>query len=128
MVISISKQVGLLIFSFISGILTGVFFDVYRVIRGSQNVNFIVKVIEDILFWCLAGILVFLFLLYNNYAFIGAYVYLWIAIGIYVYLIYISKHIINIIKNIIKYTSKFFRVTINIIIYPIKSILYKINK
>lgn len=128
MVISISKQLGLLIFSFISGILTGVLFDVYRVIRGSQNVNFIVKVIEDILFWCLAGILVFLFLLYNNYAFIGAYVYLWIAIGIYVYLIYISKHIINIIKNIIKYTGKFFRVTINIIIYPIKSILYKINK
>ncbi|NFQ35112.1 spore cortex biosynthesis protein YabQ, partial [Clostridium sporogenes] len=93
MVISISKQLGLLIFSFLSGLITGVFFDIYRSIRMDKNLSPIIKIIEDILFWCLAAIAIFIFLLYNNCAFIGIYVYLWIAIGLYIYIFFISKYL-----------------------------------
>lgn len=127
MVISISKQIGLLIFSFISGIITGVFFDFYRGIRGNTNINSIVKTIEDILFWCLAGVVIFIFLLYNNCAFIGAYVYLWIVIGLYVYLFFVSKYVYPIFTWGITGLCKIVRIIVNTIVYPFKILIYKLK-
>ncbi len=56
-----------------------------------KNLSPIIKIIEDILFWCLAAIVIFIFLLYNNCAFIGVYVYLWIAIGLYIYIFFYKQ-------------------------------------
>ena len=86
MIISINHQVKLLVFSLASGMITGVLFDIYRIIRGLENPNRVITFIEDTLFWILTGILVFVFLLYTNYAYVGFYVYLFIAIGIYLYM------------------------------------------
>ncbi|MDU7251515.1 MAG: spore cortex biosynthesis protein YabQ [Clostridium sp.] len=127
MVISISKQLGLLIFSFLSGLITGVFFDIYRSIRMDKNLSPIIKIIEDILFWCLAAIAIFIFLLYNNCAFIGIYVYLWIAIGLYRYIFFISKYLNPIFIYVVQNINKFFRIAINIIVYPFKILIYKIK-
>ncbi|NFL49470.1 spore cortex biosynthesis protein YabQ [Clostridium botulinum] len=127
MVISISKQLGLLIFSFLSGLITGVFFDIYRSIRMDKNLSPIIKIIEDILFWCLAAIVIFIFLLYNDCAFIGVYVYLWIAIGLYRYIFFISKYLNPIFIYVVQNINKFFRISINIIVYPFKILIYKIK-
>ncbi|NFF08605.1 spore cortex biosynthesis protein YabQ [Clostridium botulinum] len=127
MVISISKQLGLLIFSFLSGLITGVFFDIYRSIRMDKNLSPIIKIIEDILFWCLAAIVIFIFLLYNDCAFIGVYVYLWIAIGLYIYIYFISKYLKPIFIYVVQNINKFFRISINIIVYPFKILIYKIK-
>lgn len=127
MVISISKQFGLLIFSFLSGLITGVFFDMYKSIRMDKNLSPIIKIIEDILFWCLAAIVIFIFLLYNNCAFIGLYVYLWIAIGLYIYIFFISKYLNPIFTLVVVNINKFFRITFNIIVYPLKLLIYKIK-
>ncbi|MET7054643.1 spore cortex biosynthesis protein YabQ [Clostridium botulinum] len=127
MVISISKQLGLLIFSFLSGLITGVFFDIYRSIRMDKNLSPIIKIIEDILFWCLAAIVIFIFLLYNNCAFIGVYVYLWIAIGLYIYIFFISKYLNPIFIYVVQNINKFFIISINIIVYPFKILIYKIK-
>ncbi|NFC91743.1 spore cortex biosynthesis protein YabQ [Clostridium botulinum] len=127
MVISISKQLGLLIFSFLSGLITGVFFDIYRSIRMDKNLSPIIKIIEDILFWCLAAIVIFIFLLYNDCAFIGVYVYLWIAIGLYIYIFFISKYLNPIFIYVVQNINKFFIISINIIVYPFKILIYKIK-
>ncbi|NFV14367.1 spore cortex biosynthesis protein YabQ [Clostridium sporogenes] len=127
MVISISKQLGLLIFSFLSGLITGIFFDIYRSIRMDKNLSPIIKIVEDILFWCLVAIVIFIFLLYNNCAFIGIYVYLWIAIGLFIYMFFISKYLNPIFVYVVKNISKFFRIVINIVVYPFKILIYKIK-
>ncbi len=127
MVISISKQLGLLIFSFLSGLITGIFFDIYRSIRMDKNLSPIIKIVEDILFWCLAAIVIFIFLLYNNCAFIGIYVYLWITIGLCIYMFFISKYLNPIFVYVVKNISKFFRIVINIVVYPFKILIYKIK-
>ena len=62
-------QFSIILYAMLAGILTGAMFDLYRIIRGS-NVNKIVIAIEDILFWILAAMAVFAFLLYTNYAFL----------------------------------------------------------
>ncbi|KAJ50946.1 spore cortex biosynthesis protein YabQ [Clostridium tetanomorphum] len=128
MIISINHQLRLLIFSLLSGILTGILFDIYRVIRGLENPNKVVTFIEDMLFWILSGIVVFIFLLYTNYAYIGFYVYLFIAIGIYFYIKLISKTYIKIQYKLIKSVGKFLRIMKNNILFPIEVIIYKIRR
>ncbi|GAA0745258.1 spore cortex biosynthesis protein YabQ [Clostridium oceanicum] len=127
MIISISKQLGLLFFSLLSGLIIGSFFDIYRIIRGNQNLKKFIKIIEDILFWVLSAIVVFIFLLYNDCAFIGMYIYLWIFVALYLYLILLSRYNIKILKHIMFFLGKFFRILKNIILYPFKFIIYKLK-
>ncbi|WML36312.1 spore cortex biosynthesis protein YabQ [Clostridium sp. OS1-26] len=127
MVISINQQFGLIIFSLVSGVITGVLFDLYRLIRGFNNSNKIITFIEDTLFWVFTSVVVFTFLLYTNYAYIGMYVYLWIGIGIYLYMKLISRFFISSQYKLFKFLGRVFRVARNSILYPFQSIVYLIK-
>ncbi|WP_097027780.1 spore cortex biosynthesis protein YabQ [Clostridium peptidivorans] len=128
MLISISHQLKLVIFSFLSGVLTGILFDVYRIIRGFEGTNKILTFIEDMLFWIFSSVVVFIFLLFTNYAYIGFYVYLLIALGIYVYLKLLSKVILAIEYKILKNMGKLIRISKNILLFPIDFLLYTIKR
>jgi spore cortex biosynthesis protein YabQ len=122
---SISVQLRLIIFSFTAGIITGILFDIYRLIRGVTVLNKIVVFIEDILFWTFAAIAVFAFLLYTNYAYTDAYVYLWIALGIYIYFKILSRTFFNVEKNIFKLFGRLIRIIVNFVLYPVQFIIYR---
>lgn len=128
MILSISDQLRLVIFSLIAGVITGILFDFYRLIRGFTNTNKIITFIEDTLFWIFAGIVVFIFLLYTNYAYIGMYVYMWIAVGIYLYLKSLSRVFLSCQHKLLRILGRIFRMVINIIIYPFQFIIYNIKR
>ncbi|WP_315117248.1 spore cortex biosynthesis protein YabQ [uncultured Clostridium sp.] len=127
MIISIEHQVKLVVFSLASGIITGILFDIYRIIRGFENPNKIITYIQDILFWIMSSILVFIFLLYFNYAYVGVYVYLLISIGIFFYLKIASDIFIKILYNFIVVIGKLLRILKNSILFPIELLIYKIK-
>ena len=81
MLLNTEIQFSIIMYAILAGILTGAMFDLYRIIRGS-NVNKVIIAIEDILFWILAAMIVFAFLLYTNYAFLGAYVYIFMILSL----------------------------------------------
>ena len=81
MLLNTGIQFSIIMYAILAGILTGAMFDLYRIIRGS-NVNKVIIAIEDILFWILAAMIVFAFLLYTNYAFLGAYVYIFMILSL----------------------------------------------
>jgi spore cortex biosynthesis protein YabQ len=128
MVISISQQLGLLMFSIVAGLITGILFDSYRLIRGLSNVNKIITFIEDTLFWIFTSVVVFVFLVYENYAYIGMYVYMCIAIGIYLYIKLISKLYLNYQYNLFRTLGKIARVGKNLILYPFQFIIYSFRR
>ncbi|WP_411679646.1 spore cortex biosynthesis protein YabQ [Clostridium thailandense] len=128
MVISISQQFGLIVFSLVSGIITGIMFDFYRLIRGGNNPSKIIAFIEDTLFWILTAVVVFIFLLYTNYAYIGMYLYMWIIIGIYLYMKLASKIFISSQYKVLKFLGKSFRISINTILYPFQLLLCLIKR
>lgn len=110
MVLTLSMQLNLIVFSLLAGIITGVLFDFYRVIRG-YNVNKFLVVIEDILFWSLSAMIIFTFLLYTNYALLGAYVYILMIIGLILYLKFISKYLYKREKRAVSNVNKVFRIS-----------------
>lgn len=126
MIIPMNVQVNIIINSILAGILTGILFDIYRIIRGFENPNVIITLIEDILFWILAGILVFIFLLYNSYVYIGPYLFLYIALGLYIHLKLLSKYFLKAQYKFILVFFKTWRILKNLILYPIELIVYKI--
>ncbi|WP_288478494.1 spore cortex biosynthesis protein YabQ [uncultured Clostridium sp.] len=117
-------QLDIVIYSLLAGVIVGSLFDVYRIIRGKDTFK-IVIIIEDILFWTLSAVIVFTFLLYNNYAFMGPYVYLFICVGLIIYLKLFSRFIYSFEVFILSSIGKILRISYKNATYPIRFIYYK---
>lgn len=126
MPLPIDIQFNIIMYSFLAGLLTGAMFDLYRIIRG-KNVPKLIIVVEDVLFSILAAIIVFTFLLYTDYAFLGPYVYFFIISALAIYIKIISPIFIKVEIAFIDGISTIIRVLLKNFIYPIKIILYNIT-
>lgn len=125
MPLSIDVQFDIVMYSILSGVLIGIMFDLYNIIRGVKIPKIII-ILEDILFWVLTAIIVFTFLLYTNYAFLGPYVYIFMIITLMIYLKLISPIVLKLERYIIDKVSKVIRMLFKNLIYPIKIIYYSI--
>lgn len=119
-------QFSIILYALLAGILTGLMFDLYRIIRGSKIPKAII-VVEDTLFWVLAAMVIFTFLLYTNYAFLGVYLYAFMLISLGLYMKFVSNKCIRFELEVVNGVGKAFRVIFKNIIYPFKIIFYNIT-
>lgn len=118
-------QFNIIFFSIAAGFISGLLFDLYRIIRGCCRSKVII-IIQDILFFILLSLIIFTFLLYTDRAMLNLYVYLFIIISILFYLKFISRYIFRFYKLILSNISKIIRIIIKNIIYMIKIVFYRI--
>lgn len=139
MILSISFQAKLFLLSILIGGIIGLFYDFIRIFRSLLKHNIIFIQIEDILYWILMGIVVFLIFLNKNNGEIRGFLILGILLGMLFYFLYISnsflkffKIILRILKRIVLLIYKIILTPINIIIkiisVPFKIIYYSILK
>lgn len=126
MPLELNVQFDIILYAILSGIIIGFLFDTYRIFRGFK-ISKIIIFFEDILFCILCALLVFLFLLYTNYAFLGPYVYLFIVITFIIYIRFFSIHVRKFEMLFFNSLNKIIRITFKHIIYPIKIFLSKIE-
>lgn len=126
MPLSLDIQFDIVIYSILSGVLVGILFDLYNIIRGVKIPKIII-IIEDILFWILTAIIVFTFLLYMNYAFLGPYVYIFMILTLIIYLKIISPTVLKLEIYIINKVGKFIRILLKNLVYPIKIMYYSVS-
>ena len=126
MPLELNIQINLVIYSLIGGFIAGILFDIYRGIRGVNSIK-ILTIIEDILFNILIALVVFVFLLYTNYAFLTPYVYAFIIIAILFYFKFISKYFYASEIVVAKLFYKLIRILLKNIWYPLKIIAYKVT-
>ena len=104
----ITNQAYLFLIFIIDGIIIGLLFDFFRILRKTIKTSDIITYIQDALFWILTGIII----LYTTFTFndgeIRIYMFIAILLGVICYITLISSYIIkinvkivNIIKNII---------------------------
>lgn len=124
MVLPIDVQINIVLFSFLAGIIIGLLFDGYRLIRGF-NSSKLMLVVQDTLFWILVSMIVFVFLLYFNYGFLSLYIYIIIGVGLLVYLIIFSRLIFKVENTIVVYLYKIIRIFMKNIRYVFKNIFTK---
>ena len=123
----------ILFFTFIIiGIIIGFLFDFFRILRKTFNTADIITYIEDIIFWILTGFIVIYAIFVFNNGEIRFYMFLAILLGCILYMILLSKLIINIsvkvlgtFMEIVKKFVKIMLIPITIIIYVFKKIFFK---
>lgn len=126
-------QAGLFLMFVLDGIVIGIIFDFFRILRKSFLTGNIVTAIEDIIFWILTGgIILYTVFVFNN-GIIRGYMFLGVFCGILIYLVTFSKFFIKINVTIISFIKKIifgilmpmqwiFRVAKKVIFKPISMI------
>ena len=113
----------------LNGVFIGLLFDFFRILRKAFETINLITYIEDIIFWVLTGISIIFCMYKFSDGNLRLFMFIGLAFGIILYMLTLSKIIINTSVEIITFFKKLFKKIIKIIIIPIKLIykfLYKI--
>lgn len=116
-----------LVFS-LTGVIIGVLFDFFRILRRSIKTPNVITYIEDILFWILTGLLVLYNIWYFNNGEIRIYMFLGIILGILIYMSALSNIIIKIFSKILQTIIKVLELPFKTIIAIFRKIITAIVK
>ena len=124
----IINQAYLFLIFIINGIIIGILFDLFRILRKSFKTSDTVTYIEDILFWILTGLI----LLYSIFTFSNGefrfYMFLGVFLGCIIYMLIFSKYFIKINVRIILIIKLLISKIISIIIIPFRIIFKLVHK
>lgn len=121
----VTNQAYLFFIFILNGIVIGILFDFFRILRRSFRTSDFITYIEDIIFWILTGIVILYSIFIFNNGEIRLFMFLGIAIGIIAYMLLFSKYIIKINVAIINFLKRIIGSLFKILITPLKYI-YKI--
>lgn len=112
---------------FISGMLIGILFDIFRILRKTFTTKDIVTYLEDILFWLITGVfLIFILFTFTNGE-IRLYNIFSLIIGFICYILTISKFFIKISVIILSFLKNILYKILKILTYPVKFLFKPIS-
>lgn len=135
-----SNQAYVFFIFILNGLIIGILFDIFRILRKSFKTSDFRTNLQDILFWIITGLILLFSIFKFNNGELRAYIFLGVFLGVAMYMLLFSKtfikinvFIVNCIKTIfkyifiipIKYILKFLR---RIILAPISFIFINIRK
>ena len=116
------EQLTTFIYFIITGMVLGIIFDIFRILRKSFKTSDIITNIEDIIFGITTGIILLMSIFLFNNGELRLFVFIGIIFGIIIYMLIISKYfiklnvaIINFIKKIIILLTKPFIILLKLI-------------
>ena len=105
----------------LTGIVIGILYDIFRILRKSFKTIDIITYIQDFIFWIFTGIV----LLYSIFTFnngeLRSYVFIGIIIGIILYMLLLSKYFVKISVYVIRIIKK-------LLYWPLSKLYHIIKK
>ena len=98
----LTGQVMTFVITIMTGILLGVVFDCYRVLRGTFNPKPLLTWFTDLLYWLVATAVVFIALVFSNWGELRFYVFIGILSGLGLYYNWLSLYFIRLFAKTIK--------------------------
>ena len=105
----------------LTGVVIGILFDFFRILRRSFKTSNIITYVEDVLFWILTGVLILYNIWYFNNGEIRIYMFLGIIMGLLIYMLTLSNIIVSLFSKILK-------MLIRILEIPFKTIISIFHK
>ena len=124
----INNQAQLFLVFIINGIIIGILFDFFRILRKSFKTSDFTTYIEDILFWILTGFSILFTLFKFNNGEIRLYMFFAIVIGVLLYMLIFSSYIIKINVSIIVFFKKIIKKILFYVFILIKCLLKAVKK
>ena len=113
----------------LTGVIIGLLFDFFRILRRSFKTSNIITYFEDVLFWILTGVLILYNIWYFNNGEIRIYMFLGIIMGLLIYMLTLSNIIVSLFSKILKMLIRILEIpfkTIISIFHKIITIIIKI--
>ena len=86
----------------LTGVVIGILFDFFRILRRSFKTSNIITYVEDVLFWILTGVLILYNIWYFNNGEIRIYMFLGIIMGLLIYMLTLSNIIVSLFSKILE--------------------------
>lgn len=123
----ILNQATLFLIFMANGAIIGLLFDIFRILRRSFKTSDLITYVEDIIFWILTGIIILYSIFVFNNGEIRLYMFLAIAVGVTLYMLILSSHIIKINVAVITFCKRIIKKILGIIMIPFK-LIFKLIK
>lgn len=107
----LSTQIRTFLFIVITGIVLGILFDTYRVLRRRFRPPWLVTSLTDLLYCLLASAIAFTALLASNWGELRFYVYIALLVGIIAYYRLVSQYVMKFIMVLLLLITKLCRLT-----------------
>lgn len=124
----ITNQAYLFLIFCVNGIIIGLLFDFFRILRKTFKTKDFVTYIEDIIFWILTGIIILYSIFTFNNGEIRLFMFLGILLGVIIYMLFISSHVIKINVTVINFLKNIIIKIMNFISIPFKYMYKLIQK
>jgi len=98
-----------LVFS-MTGVVIGILFDFFRILRKSIKTSNFLTYIEDIIFWIITGLLILYNIWYFNNGEIRIFMFLGIILGVFIYMSTLSLIFIKIFSTLLQTLIKIFAI------------------
>lgn len=117
-----NSQAMLFLLFALDGVIIGILFDFFRILRKSFSTGSILTAIEDILFWISSGVILLYSIFIHNNGAIRGYMFLGVLCGATLYMITLSKIFIKVNVCILSFIKKVISIIFKIFNIPIKII------
>jgi len=123
MILSMSGQAWLFLSTVAAGFVIGFVYDIFRIARKSASHKTWLVQIEDILYWSIASVLMFYFMLHQNNGEIRFFAIAGAAIGMVLYFNSLSSLVIKVSVTIINFVKKVILMIVRIILIPVNILI-----
>jgi spore cortex biosynthesis protein YabQ len=112
-------QLETFILTMLTGILLGLLFDFYRILRGMLKPHWFFTSLGDLTYWLLATAIVFGILVFGNWGEIRLYVFFGLAAGMLSYYRLLSRKTIHLLVAAIRHAFQVFRAVKTLVRYTL---------
>lgn len=116
----VTNQAYLFLIFIANGIIIGILFDFFRILRRAFKTSDLITYIEDLLFWILTGIIILYSIFIFNNGEVRLFIFLAIAIGVLVYILLFSTYVIKVNVTVINFLKKLLINLFNFLNIPFK--------
>ncbi len=121
----IVEQVYIFFYAVLAGGILAFLYDILRIKRRAIKTNVVILSVEDIIYWMLSAIIVFLTVYNSNNGQMRGFIFIGNILGVTLYLSLFSKIVIASSMMVINFIKKVLLFIWNVVTYPFK-ILFKI--
>lgn len=122
MPVSVSNQAYVFLWSVGGGIAAAFLYDLFRIRRKAVKSHDLFVYVEDILYWIIAAVIMFLTIYISNEGEIRGFLFVGAVIGVVLYIVLLSRVIMASFLAILRILGKIAYITYSILIYPFRII------
>ena len=123
MIISVSSQAYVFLCSIAGGMAIALVYDVFRIFRKTVKTGRLITYVQDLLYWLIVAVIMFLTLYYSNDGEVRAYLFIGAFLGVILYALLFSRIVMESSLFLVKVITYLIKGIILIISYPVRLIL-----